>query len=395
MEKPHRNPASKKEQTVRVLFAPLGTLGDVLPCLALALERAASGDHVSICVTRDFTSLCRSHGLRVIELPLDFTALASKNGPVMGKTLAALARFRANLKAADQAAAALLAETIPSYDLVIASGLQLWAFSPCEAAGIPHSLLYASRVWLPSSEYPPPFCPVRKKPHAPLGAVLYRLNNRLLWVLFTAFFNSSAGPLVNRQRRQLALSSIFRVYQRLLSQAEPVPPQAASPDTLIPSTAEDENRLKQFLTAGSPPVYCGFGSMPADPSRPVTALIVTVLRNLGQRVILQPHPVDRGLTAFIADQDVLIIGPFPHSRIFPYCRLIIHHGGAGTSEAALRSGVPQLVIPHILDQFSQAAHIATESKGSSVLPLNRVSTDHLYLLLKSLLPQGDFNADSI
>jgi UDP:flavonoid glycosyltransferase YjiC (YdhE family) len=62
------------------------------------------------------------------------------------------------------------------------------------------------------------------------------------------------------------------------------------------------------------------------------------------------------------------IGSVSHSVLFPRVRLIVHHGGAGTTATALRSGVPQLIVPHIVDQFFHGHRIAELGVGPAPIP---------------------------
>ncbi len=104
--------------------------------------------------------------------------------------------------------------------------------------------------------------------------------------------------------------------------------------------------VEAFLAAGPPPVYVGFGSLPTrDPTATARALIDGV-RRVGRRVILL-----RGWGGLDeVASDVLVVDEVPHQRLFPRIAAIVHHGGAGTTAAALRAGRPQVVVPHFADQ---------------------------------------------
>ncbi|KAI4299017.1 hypothetical protein L6164_032513 [Bauhinia variegata] len=62
-------------------------------------------------------------------------------------------------------------------------------------------------------------------------------------------------------------------------------------------------------------------------------------------------------------------GSLPYNWLFPKCAVVIHHGGSGTTAAALRAGTPQVVCPFMLDQFywSERMHWV----GVSPEPLSR------------------------
>lgn len=123
-----------------------------------------------------------------------------------------------------------------------------------------------------------------------------------------------------------------------------------------PMPVGDRSRLgdeiEDFLARGAPPVYVGFGSMPTPDPDAVVHGVVEVLASLGVRGI-----VSEGLGGLSLDRlgrglppDVVGVGVTRHGELFPRCSVVVHHGGAGTTAAAVRAGVPQVVVPHAADQ---------------------------------------------
>ncbi|MBC9820796.1 glycosyltransferase [Terrabacter sp. MAHUQ-38] len=110
--------------------------------------------------------------------------------------------------------------------------------------------------------------------------------------------------------------------------------------------------VAEFLADGPAPVYVGFGSMPTPDPTGVVRGVVDVLSSLELRGV-----VSEGLSGLTLDGlpvepagRVLAVGSTPHDLLFPRCSVIVHHGGAGTTAAAVRAGVPQVVVPHAADQ---------------------------------------------
>jgi len=128
-------------------------------------------------------------------------------------------------------------------------------------------------------------------------------------------------------------------------------------------------RIQDYLDAGPPPVYIGFGSMPIPTA--VIAKFMLTLRILKFRAVICAgwggHDLD-ALKTFMAENDpkdemglvdyatnhVLYVGVCPHEWLFRRCSATIHHGGAGTTCAALRAGVPTVLVPCGVDQFAYA-----------------------------------------
>jgi sterol 3beta-glucosyltransferase len=82
--------------------------------------------------------------------------------------------------------------------------------------------------------------------------------------------------------------------------------------------------------------------------------------------------------------DVLTIDNVPHALIFPRVAAAVHHGGAGTTTAAARAGIPQVLLPHILDQYYWAHRVKLMGLGPPALPVERVTAD----LLSNRLSRG-------
>jgi sterol 3beta-glucosyltransferase len=116
---------------------------------------------------------------------------------------------------------------------------------------------------------------------------------------------------------------------------EPAPQWSPPPD------------LQEFLAAGEPPVYVGFGSMAGLlPPRMLDELIAGIG---GRRALLYP-----GWGVVRAQQlpsNFLVVRDTPHSWLFPRTSTVIHHGGAGTTHSAARAGVPSVVVPFAGDQL--------------------------------------------
>ncbi len=119
----------------------------------------------------------------------------------------------------------------------------------------------------------------------------------------------------------------------------------------MPKTSfwQPDTRLVEFLAAGAPPVYVGFGSMSANDSKPMLDIVLSALRANGMRGILASGWGNLGNIE--ACNDMLGIKFCAHDWLFPQTAAVIHHGGAGTTAASLRAGTPTIVVPFFADQF--------------------------------------------
>ena len=76
-------------------------------------------------------------------------------------------------------------------------------------------------------------------------------------------------------------------------------------------------------------------------------------------------------------EGVFVTGPVSHAQLFPRLAAIVHHGGAGTTTTAARAGVPQIVVPHVLDQFYWARRVALLGLGPPAIPRKQLSGQRL------------------
>ena len=137
-----------------------------------------------------------------------------------------------------------------------------------------------------------------------------------------------------------------------------------------------DDRLSRFLDLDPPPVYVGFGSMVATRAPELAEHAVAAVRAVGRAAIVASGWADLGRTLDAGD-DLLVARALPHALVLPRVAAAVHHGGAGTTTAAARAGVPQIVLPHILDQFYWAHRVAQLGLGPRALPVDLATADIL------------------
>jgi vancomycin aglycone glucosyltransferase len=116
--------------------------------------------------------------------------------------------------------------------------------------------------------------------------------------------------------------------------------------TLELSTDADDEVLS-WIAAGTPPIYFGFGSAPVTSPADAVAMISAACAQLGGRALICSGASD---FTHIPDSDhVKVVGAVNHAAVFPACRAVVHHGGAGTTAAGLRAGIPTLILWIVTD----------------------------------------------
>jgi UDP:flavonoid glycosyltransferase YjiC (YdhE family) len=133
--------------------------------------------------------------------------------------------------------------------------------------------------------------------------------------------------------------------------------------------------LLRFLDGGPPPVYVGFGSMgDAEPER-VTRMVLEALKQTGQRGVLLTGW--GGLQRTEGQERVFFVEDVPHAWLLPQMAAVVHHGGAGTTGAGLRAGVPSIVLPLAGDQHAWAGRVASLGVGPRMERMARLTVEGL------------------
>lgn len=132
--------------------------------------------------------------------------------------------------------------------------------------------------------------------------------------------------------------------------------------TLELATARDDE-VTAWATAGKSPIYFGFGSMPVRSAAEAVEMIASVCAELGERALISSGAWDLDDVS-VADH-VKVVGAVNHAAVFPLCRAVVHHGGAGTTAAGLRAGKPTLVLWVGADQPVWAAQVKRMQVGTA------------------------------
>ncbi len=357
---------------MKVVVASYGSRGDVEPCAAVGRELLRRGHDVCMAVPPNMLGFVESAGLAAVsygpdsveqmnpaaDFVRDFSTKIRNPISMLSEVVERVSR----VKAAKTTTLKSLAE---GADLLVAGfnerGL---AANIAEYYGIPLAVVhfFPERVW--SSE---------------------------------GIYASVAKDTDDAQRRALGLSEPpgplaqpvldIQAYDELClpgPAAEWVEPGGRQPFvgalTLeLPIDADDE--VLSWIAAGTPPIYFGFGSTPVIPFADTVAMVSAACTQLGERALICSGPND---FAPIDREHVKIVRAVNHAAIFPVCRAVVHHGGAGTTAAALRAGTPTLLLWLWLDQPVWAAGV-TELKVGSARQFSATTQQSLVADLRSIL----------
>jgi sterol 3beta-glucosyltransferase len=147
--------------------------------------------------------------------------------------------------------------------------------------------------------------------------------------------------------------------------------------------------LERFLREGEPPVFLTFGSMMLlDPAlaRESVALLAESAALAGVRALLQAPPaLTQGV---VPTKSLHLVERLPHAAVFSRCAAIVHHGGAGTTQAVLAAGRPSVLVPHLMDQFFWAQRLERLGAASGWLRRRGARPARLARLIRGAVANG-------
>lgn len=379
---------------MRIALAAVGTTGDVRPFAALASALTARGHPV----TAVSWELHRS--------AFDATGAAfAAAGPATTVEEIRHTAIRAGAERNPMAQVAVLRdfhmrdavghyrqlrEALAGHDLVLLHGVHSLAEAAARDAGLRWATAVFDPTLLPTASASPPGMPG-------LGPL-----NRAGWWLVDRMLRRLDEPLHAELRsagsRSAEAVTIFRARSPLLHLvgASPLiaqvpadlPPTVSFTGAWLPAAEPDplSAELGAFLDAGPAPVVVTFGSMAfgADGGE-LAAVCTDALARTSLRGVVQAGAADLHGTD---DDRVRFIGPADHRALFSRAALVVHHGGAGTSHAAVAAGVPSVAVPHIGDQSYWAARLRRIGVAPRPLPARRLRADRLAARIHDALEAG-------
>jgi vancomycin aglycone glucosyltransferase len=362
---------------MRVLLAPHGTRGDIQPMLALAVALRARGHVASFSVPGGFLAWIRACGFDAVSNGVDIEAEMQAPDARLDSVRWMFGRLRDHTARMFEP----IARASEGADVVVGAGAQLVTSSIAEWRDVPHATFAFCPCAVPSGAAPPPTVRMQTLPP---------WINRLLWQVGAPVADLALRGTINRGRAALGLRPIFSTLTHIADSrvviaadrdlaplADDGPASVVGTDALIFDAGHAlDPRVDAFLNLDPAPIYVGFGSMIASHTADLAAQAIAAARAVGRGLILSAGwaGLDRYTTS--AD-DILTVGSVPHRAVFPRVAAVVHHGGAGTTTAAAAAGVPQVILPHLLDQYYWAHRIERLGLGPRALPVELITADIL------------------
>lgn len=384
---------------MRITIITGGSRGDVQPYIALGVGLKKAGHTVCMPAPEIFRSLISESGLEFIPIksidPVELAksmeihkAAGSKNKVMFIRTVFS------ELKPYIRAFYDEIWEASKGSEAIISTLSIPAAQSIAEKLGIP--CIYAPLLPVhPTSVFHSPFTPGFFNIGL-YNRITHKLLEQIVWQPTRSILNSWQKDVLGL--KPLSFWGPFReIYKRsepvLYGYSELVVPKPLDWPSSIhitgywfldePEVWQPPVGLEDFLNAGPPPVYIGFGSMIDKEPERMTGIVLDALKTSGQRGILSEGW--SGLGSEKLPDTIFKVGSIPHSWLFRRMSAIVHHGGAGTTAASLVSAIPSIVTPFLGDQPFWGQRVYSLGVGPKPVPYHKLTAENLAGLINTAI----------
>ncbi|KFX91457.1 hypothetical protein V490_05886 [Pseudogymnoascus sp. VKM F-3557] len=408
--------------SLNVVILVVGSRGDVQPFVALGkVLKSAYGHRVRLATHPVFQQLVEENDLEFFSIggdPAELMAFMVKNPGLMpgmdalksgdvgkrrkGMEEIVLGCWRACIEAgnglgpAPKLEGGINMDTNPTErpfiaDAIIANPPSFAHVHIAEKLGIPLHMMF-TMPWSPTQSFPHPLANIQSS-NADVN-----MTNFISYALVEMMTWQGLGDLINRFReRTLGLEPISVIWGPGVLSRLKIPYTYCWSPALIPkpkdwgrhisvsgffflslaSSYQPEPELAEFLAAGPPPVYIGFGSIVVDDPNSMTSMIFEAVKKAGVRALVSKGWGGLGDDSLDPPEGVFMLGNVPHDWLFKHVSCVVHHGGAGTSAAGIALGRPTVVVPFFGDQPWWGAMIHRAGAGPEPIPYKDLTADKL------------------
>ena len=379
---------------MRIALVCNDTRGGIQPYVALGLGLRDAGHEVCAVAPSDLAPMFAQHGIPVQALTGSIEAVLRGSGGIAEQGLIQTMQFAA--REMPSRMKAWTRETLEGCEGVdlIAGGIggMVVGVGVAEKLGVPFIEAHLQPVGCPTDRYPGALFP---NTPAWLGGWGRRMSHHLtelgVWGPFQAVMERTRGAELGlRGRAPVNRTPVLYGFSRHVID---VPSSAARARHttgywFLPPDADWQapQGLETFLSDPGPVVSIGFGSMASESAEKTTELVLGAIRDANVRAVLLAGW--GGLTSLEGERDVYCAPSLPHDWLFPRVRAVVHHGGAGTTGAALASGTPSLVIPFTMDQPFWGTRVHALGVGAAPIARAKLTRSGLAASLKRLIDDG-------
>ena len=363
---------------MKFVLANWGTRGEVEPYLTVGRELVRRGHEVCMAVAPEMVDFVESAGPTGVAYGPDLKLILDPHrdfwmyffgkpwkirelGRMWGVVLAPLTQCRGEVSRT-------LTSLADGADLLLTGmNYEDTAANVAEYCGIPLATLHIF-PWRANGRLLP-FLP------SPLGRAAMRSFEWLSW----------RGPkaVEDAQRRELGLPEATSPWTRRIAERGSLEIQAYD-DVCYPGLASEwakwngqrpfvgalslelptdtDDEVASWIAAGKPPICFGFGSVGVESAADTLAMITSACAQLGERALI--CAAGTVFNNVSPSEQVKVVGVMNYAAALPNCRAFVHHGGAGTTNAGLRAGLPTLILWTLPDQAAWGAHVKRLKVGA-------------------------------
>lgn len=374
--------------TKSITLLASGTRGDVQPYLALGIGLRDAGFDVRIATHENFATLVATTGLtfaRLDDNPSDLFARPGGEDALRFDWRHPIRNLRASLeywRAARPVLARLLASgwrAAQGSDALVIGLPTLWGEHIAEALQIPHLRALLQPI-TPTRDFPSPLLPFNFSLGAMYNRLTYRIVEQAMWLAWRGAINHwrratlrlESAPIFHRASHA---PTLYGFSAHVIPQPRDWLSEQITGYWFFPTPRwTPDPALEKFLNTAAPPVYIGFGSIGVrEPLKTLTIIQQTLARTGWRAIISTTHNFANARLP----ENIFPVTDVPHDWLFPKMAAVVHHGGAGTTGAGLRAGVPTIIMPLAVDQFFWGRRIAELGVGTQPIPQNKLSADSL------------------
>lgn len=371
---------------MNITILTYGSRGDVQPFLPLSIKLISRGHDVKLAAPSRFKSLVEGHGISFVPLPGDPATAILRINDAGNNIVKMIYKGWTHALQVGPEVFRQTAEACKDADLIVhAFSHTVDGHTRAREMNIPDVHVQTFPMYASTGDYPNVVLPDLRI--RALNYFTHSAGQRIIWWLSQFGFGQIS------RRAGLPKRKLYFPFEddplRL-----PTPILCAWSPSLLPPSKEwsanvhvtgyfffDETtsyqpppELQNFLDAGESPICVSFGSMVNRDAEKIHRIVHDALGKTSQRGIILSG---WGGAHKPSSNDLLYLESAPHDWLLPLCKMLIHHGGAGTIAAGLRAGIPQVIVPFMTDQPFWARRVHTVGVSSKPIMVKQLSAERL------------------
>ena len=344
---------------MKIILTTWGTTGDVQPFIALAKGLIAAGHQVRLCTSEIYRQKVESVGAEFFAVGLPFNS--EHFNRLMDRIIKIRNPFSSALVVAKEGILSgaklwyddCLKAMNGDFELSISHSADIPGQEAAIRSGLPNITVSYCPAFIKSIYAPPPPMP---NWGLPVSWLLWQMIGLAMWAKVDPLFNEFIHQVKGKPRRMIGFSGMYSTDLNLVAVSPAIvrpPPDLPTNHQFTGDWSLDEpsyqppTDLLKFINNGPKPIVVTFGSMGGN--QDPTSVIYSAIQRTNQRAIIQSGWGNLG-HATQPHEDIFFVDYVPHGWLFQLAKMVIHHGGAGTTTAVCRAGVPSVVVPHLADQ---------------------------------------------